>query len=93
VEWRDGGLWLVETDPDAPDHQLDSTPDPLCFVMRGGRPSGEPLVFLRGPDGRIDRANMGGYPLSGWRRHQGEPGRADRGDVAIASDGGVRLRD
>lgn len=76
VEWRDGGLWLVETDPDAPDHQLDSTPDPLCFVMRGGRPSGEPLVFLRGPDGRIDRANMGGYPLV---RLAPPPGRARTG--------------
>jgi hypothetical protein len=30
--------------------------------MRGGRPGGEALVFLRGPDGRIDRCNTGGFP-------------------------------
>lgn len=63
VEWRDGALWLVETDPDVADHPLDATDDPLVFVARVGRPAGEHLVFLRGPGGTVDRANLGGYPL------------------------------
>jgi CubicO group peptidase (beta-lactamase class C family) len=64
VEWRDGSLWLVETEPGAPDHPLEPTADPLAFTMRVGRPAGELLLFLRGPDGRVNRLNMGGYPLA-----------------------------
>lgn len=63
VEWRDGGLWLLESEPDEPDHPLEATDDPLVFTMRVGRPAGELLTFLEGPDGRVDRANMGGYPM------------------------------
>ena len=62
VEWRDGKLVLLSDDPDAPKHDLEPTDDPLAFTMRGGRPGGELLVFSRGPDGRIDRCNGGGYP-------------------------------
>jgi CubicO group peptidase (beta-lactamase class C family) len=63
VEWRDGCLWLLEADPDEPDHPLEATDDPLVFTMRVGRPAGERLTFLRGPDDGVDRANMGGYPM------------------------------
>ena len=62
VEWRDGKLVLLGDEPDEPVHDLEPTDDPLVFTMRGGRPGGEPLVFSRGPDGRIDRCNAGGYP-------------------------------
>ena len=62
VEWRDGKLVMLDDDPDAPSHELEPTDDPLVFTMRGGRPGGEPLVFSRGADGRIDRCNAGGYP-------------------------------
>lgn len=62
VEWRDGKLVAAGTSPDVPVNELSPTDDPLVFTMRGGRMGGEPMVFQRGPDGRIDRANMAGYP-------------------------------
>ncbi len=62
IEWRDGKLVMTGREPDAEIHELGSTDDPLVFTMRGGRPGGEPLVFGRGPDGRIDRCNAAGYP-------------------------------
>jgi CubicO group peptidase (beta-lactamase class C family) len=62
VDWRDGKLVLLIGDPEAPSHDLEPTDDPLAFTMRGGRPNGEPLVFSRGTDGRIDRCNAAGYP-------------------------------
>ena len=63
IEWRDGKLVMTENEPDAEAHELAPTDDPLVFTMQGGRPGGEPLVFARGADGRIDRCNVGGYPL------------------------------
>jgi D-alanyl-D-alanine carboxypeptidase len=63
IEWRDGKLVLTDREPDADVHELVATDDPLTFSMRGGRPGGEPLVFGRGADGRIDRCNIGGYPV------------------------------
>lgn len=62
VEWRDGRLVLVSGDPIVPSRDLEPTDDPLVFTMLGGRPGGEPLVFSRGTDGRIDRCNAAGYP-------------------------------
>lgn len=62
VEWRDGKLMLVDERPDHPSRDLEPTDDPLVFTICGGRPGGEPLVFSRGPDGRIDRCNGAGYP-------------------------------
>jgi CubicO group peptidase (beta-lactamase class C family) len=62
IEWRDGKLVLLDDRPGMPSHELVATDEPLVFTLRGGRPGGEPLVFARGADGRIDRCNMGGYP-------------------------------
>ena len=62
VEWRDGKLVLLGSGPDDPVHELVPTDDPLTFTLLGGRPGGEPVVFSRGEDGRIDRANFAGYP-------------------------------
>lgn len=61
VEWREGKLVLLADDPDAP-HDLEPSEDSLAFTVQGGRQGGEPLVFSRGPDQRIDRCNVGGYP-------------------------------
>lgn len=63
IEWRDGKLVMTGSEPDAEVHELAPTDDPLGFTMQGGRPGGEPLVFARDDDGRIDRCNAGGYPL------------------------------
>jgi D-alanyl-D-alanine carboxypeptidase len=62
VEWRYGRLVLTDDRPDAPVHDLEPTDDPLVFKIRGGRPGGEPIAFVRGPDGRVDRCNASGYP-------------------------------
>ena len=62
IEWRDGRLVLLGATPQDPAHELVPTGDPLAFTILGGRPGGEPLVFSRCSDGRIDRCNMGGYP-------------------------------
>jgi D-alanyl-D-alanine carboxypeptidase len=66
VEWREGRLVIAGDDPDEPEHRLARTGDPLVFTIEGGRPGGEPLVFLRGDDGRIDRCNANGYPMVRW---------------------------
>jgi CubicO group peptidase (beta-lactamase class C family) len=63
VEWRDGKLVLRYDDPKEPVHELVATDDPLAFIILGGRPGGEAMVFGRAADGRIDRANAAGYPL------------------------------
>lgn len=63
VEWRDGRFVLRYDDPGEPPHDLEPTDDPLVFTIKDGRPGGEALVFGRGPDGRIDRANAAGYPM------------------------------
>ncbi len=63
VEWRDGKLVLVSTDPDEPPRELRPTDDPLVFLITGGRPAEEALAFSRGPDGKVDRANAAGYPM------------------------------
>jgi CubicO group peptidase (beta-lactamase class C family) len=63
VDWRDGRLVIVGDPTDGePDHPLEPTSEPLVFTIRDGRPGGEPLVFGRGADGRIDRCNAAGYP-------------------------------
>jgi D-alanyl-D-alanine carboxypeptidase len=62
IEWRDGKLVLLGDRPDDPSRELVSTEDPLVFTVLGGRPGGEPLVFARDEDGRIDRCNLAGYP-------------------------------
>jgi D-alanyl-D-alanine carboxypeptidase len=62
IEWRDGKLVLLGDDEEQDTHDLEPTDDPLAFTIRGGRPGGETLIFSRGPDGRIDRCNAGGYP-------------------------------
>ncbi len=65
VEWRGGRLVLrVGSEAQAADHELVPTDDPLAFTMRGGRPGGEPLVFVRGPSGRIESCNAAGYPAA-----------------------------
>jgi hypothetical protein len=64
VEWRDGKLVLLGARPEDPVHELAPTDDPLTFTMLGARAGGEPVVFSRGDDGRIDRANFGGYPTT-----------------------------
>ncbi len=63
IEWRDGKLVMTDAEQDAEVHELVPTGDPLVFTMQGGRPGGEPLVFLRDDGGRIDRCNVGGYPV------------------------------
>ena len=62
VEWRDGKLVLLGDKPDDPPRELVPTDNPLVFTVLGGRPGGEPLVFARGENGRIDRCNLAGYP-------------------------------
>ena len=64
IEWRDGKLVILGARPADPVHELAPTDDPLTFTMLGARPDGEPVVFSRGQDGRIDRANFGGYPTT-----------------------------
>ena len=62
VEWRDGALMLVDAlEDDA--FRLEPTDDPLPFVVRGGRPSGDEVRFLVGDDGRGRLLNLAGYPL------------------------------
>jgi D-alanyl-D-alanine carboxypeptidase len=64
VEWRSRQLWMVVPDePDGP-FALEATDDPLVFAIRGGRSGGEPMRFLRGPNGEVDRCNAAGYPLT-----------------------------
>jgi len=62
VELRDGKLVLLGDRPESPVHDLVATADALIFTIRDGRPGGEPLVFSRGLDGRIERCNVGGFP-------------------------------
>lgn len=63
IEWRRGALVMVAAnDPEGP-HRLEPTADPLVFMIYGGRPGGEPLRFLRSPDGTVDRCNVAGYPM------------------------------
>ncbi|HSG85081.1 MAG TPA: serine hydrolase domain-containing protein, partial [Candidatus Limnocylindrales bacterium] len=65
VEWRGGKLVLrVGSDAEATEHELVPTADPLVFTMRGGRPAGEPLAFVRGASGRIESCNAAGYPAA-----------------------------
>jgi CubicO group peptidase (beta-lactamase class C family) len=61
VEWRDGRLVLPAQGAE-PEHELVPTDDPLVFTLRGGRPGGEQLSFIRAADGRISRCNFAGYP-------------------------------
>lgn len=63
IEWRAGELVLVVPDEPEGRHPLEPTDDPLVFTIRGGRPGGEALRFMRGPDGAIDRCNAAGYPM------------------------------
>jgi D-alanyl-D-alanine carboxypeptidase len=62
IEWRDGHLVMTDTSLVPKIHPLEPTADPLVFTILEGRPGGEPLVFSRGADGRIDRCNAHGYP-------------------------------
>ena len=61
IEWHGAGLVLVDSDGVA--HRLVATGDPLCWTIEGGRPSGESILFLRGPDGAVNRSNTNGYPM------------------------------
>ena len=63
VEWRDGRLVAREHDDDAEDRELRATDEPLVFLVKGGRHDAEAMVFSRNDDGRIDRANLAGYPM------------------------------
>jgi hypothetical protein len=59
VELGADGPWLrAEGDPGSP---LLPTPDPDRFRVERGRPAGEDLVVLRGPDGRVDAITIAGY--------------------------------
>lgn len=62
VEWRDGSLTLV--DPDGEMLRLEATADPLVFIARGGRPSGDEVRFVLGDDGRARLLSLAGYPLA-----------------------------
>lgn len=65
VEWRDGRLafvWAAAADETA--QTLEPTPEPLRFVVRGGRETGEPCVFRRGGDGAIVGLTIRGWPLA-----------------------------
>jgi CubicO group peptidase (beta-lactamase class C family) len=59
IEWRDGGLWLVESG--AAD-RLRPTADADVWVVDDGGYAGETFRFLRDAAGRVDGANIGGYP-------------------------------
>jgi hypothetical protein len=48
VEWRGNELVIQSEDAF---RRLEETEDPLTFVVRGGRSSGEPVVFERGEAG------------------------------------------
>jgi CubicO group peptidase (beta-lactamase class C family) len=62
VEWRDGKLVIASSDAEDPVRDLRPTDDPLVFTVVGGRHAEEALAFSRGDDGRVDRANLAGYP-------------------------------
>ncbi|MFN2488926.1 MAG: serine hydrolase domain-containing protein [Actinomycetota bacterium] len=60
VEWRDGRL-MISTGDDF--RRLEPTDNDLTFMVRGGRWSGEQLVFERGEQGRIEVARMAAEPF------------------------------
>jgi hypothetical protein len=61
VEWRDGKLVVVEGDQTIP---LEPGRETGSFVVAPGfRPSGEPLVFRRRPDGTVTAMLTGGGTL------------------------------
>jgi D-alanyl-D-alanine carboxypeptidase len=81
VEWRSGKLVLrAGSGAEATEHELMPTDDPLVFTMRGGRPGGEQLAFVRGSSGRIESCNAAGYPAArvDLARVVGGMARADR---------------
>jgi D-alanyl-D-alanine carboxypeptidase len=66
VEWRDERLVLVwsEEDASAETQVLEPTDDPLRFLVRGGRETGEPCVFRPSPAGAILGLTVRGWPLA-----------------------------
>ncbi len=61
VEWRDGKLTLIDTSMPDEKIPLDRGADPGTFVAAPGyRPSGEPVVFGRRPDGTVETLFFGG---------------------------------
>ena len=63
VEWRDAALTLVLSKGES--CRLEPTDDPLVWLVRGGRWSGEPARFLVDERGEVSGANFAGNPL--WR--------------------------
>lgn len=66
VEWRDGRLVLVWSEEDASTEAqgLEPTDDPLRFVVRGGRETGESCVFRPSASGAIVGLTVRGWPLA-----------------------------
>jgi hypothetical protein len=65
IEWRAGVLALVwPVDAGEEPQVLEPTDDPLRFVVRGGRETGEACVFRRGADGAISGLTLRGWPLA-----------------------------
>ena len=67
VEWVGGRLTIawIGTGPRGDHHPriLEPTDDPLRFIVRGGRETGEDCRFSRLGDGRIAGLTIGGWPL------------------------------
>ena len=64
IEYRGGKLLLKEGAsmfPGAPPITLEPTAEPLVFMVRGGRYSGEPLTFLLTDDGRVEYFTTSGF--------------------------------
>jgi CubicO group peptidase (beta-lactamase class C family) len=66
VEWRDERLVLVWSEEDASTEAqgLEPTDDPLRFVVRGGRETGESCVFRPSASGAIVGLTVRGWPLA-----------------------------
>jgi CubicO group peptidase (beta-lactamase class C family) len=63
VEWRDAALTLILSKGES--YRLEPTDDPLVWLVRGGRWSGEHARFLVDERDEVAGANFAGNPL--WR--------------------------
>jgi CubicO group peptidase (beta-lactamase class C family) len=65
LEWRDGKLTFVDTESADWKPTLEPTGDPDRFIVAAGvRDSGEPCLFARRADGRIQSVMLGSQVLS-----------------------------
>jgi D-alanyl-D-alanine carboxypeptidase len=63
IEFRDGGLVIVDVDDPSDCSTLIGGGDPLQFTIGDGELIGERCLFLRGSSGAIAGVNLAGFPL------------------------------